>query len=218
MILAAGRGERLRPLTDTMPKPLIEVGGVPLIVHQLHALKAAGITDVVINLAHLPEMFQAELGNGQAYGVNIQYSLEPEGGLETAGGIVQALPMLGDAPFLVVSGDVYAEYDYKQINKHKDALAHLILVDHPERGFKGDFSVDQGWLMPKANDPFTYGNIGVYAPEFFAECAPGFRKLGDLLRNAAGKNQITAEIFSGAWFNIGTLEELELARNYLLKK
>ncbi len=208
MILAAGRGERLRPLTDSTAKPLIKVGKHSLIEYHLNALAKAGIHDIAINVSHFPEQIQSALGDGSHYGVNIHYLVEPQA-LETAGGIINALPILGTEPFIVVSGDIYTDYDFSTLLTCKPTHAHLVLVDRPNYLLKGDFNLSDGLVVPRVDDSLTYANIGVYHPHFFANCPPGVLPLGPLLQAAAAKQQITGEHYAGQWWNVGTREVLE---------
>lgn len=203
MILAAGRGNRLRPLTDNCPKPLLPIAGRPLIVHLIQSLAASGFTEIVVNIAYQPARFLDVLGDGSRYGVAIHYSLEPEGGLETGGGIFKALDHLGDT-FLVVSGDLYTSYPYHTLRKAPERMAHLVMVDPLENG--GDFGLKNGIISLKEPNMFTYGNIGVYRREFFQGCQPGFFPLVDLLRPAIAREEVTGEHFRGSWHNVGTVE------------
>jgi MurNAc alpha-1-phosphate uridylyltransferase len=205
MILAAGRGERLRPLTDTTPKPLLEVRGKPLIVHHLEALARAGFTEIVINLSWLGEQIRARLGDGADFGVNIAYSEEAEA-LETAGGIQQALPLLGER-FIVVNGDVFGDYDFARLQT-RDSLAHLVLVDNPDHHPAGDFSL-QGETVGNDGSPlYTFSGIAQYQRRFFTDLAPGKQALAPLLRAAAVRAQVSGELFRGEWADIGTTERL----------
>ncbi|MDX1626556.1 MAG: nucleotidyltransferase family protein [Wenzhouxiangellaceae bacterium] len=214
MILAAGRGERLRPLTDRTPKPLIEVAGRPLVVHHLEALARAGIHDIVINVSWLAERIESALGDGTDLGVRIRYSREPEPPLETAGGIVHALPLLGSAPFLVVNGDVWTDVDLGRVARTRlDGLAHLVLVDNPDHHPQGDFGIRDGRLALDAEPHWTFSGIGLYRPELFAGLAPGVRPLRPVLENAARSGGITAEHHTGAWTDVGTPERLEAVRS-----
>ena len=172
MILAAGRGERLRPLTDTRPKPLLEVGGRPLIEHHLERLAQAGFREIVINLAHLGDMIRDTLGNGSAWGVNIHYSQEPPGALDTGGGIGQALPLLGDSPFAVINGDIFSQYPLARLRAIKCSHAHLILVSNPAHNPDGDFDLQAGRVISNIGEtdkqaPYTFSGISVYHPRFF---------------------------------------------------
>lgn len=214
MILAAGRGERMRPLTDTTPKPLLKVDKLCLIEHHILNLKKAGITDLVINTAWLAEKIHKKLGNGSNYGVSITYSDEGEA-LETGGGIKKALPLLGESSFLVVNGDVWCDYDYKNLpNLKKECLAHLILVDNPQQHPEGDFSIKKGLLSNNDNEKKTYSGIGIYSPKLFTQKEERF-PLGPLLRSAADNNLISAENYTGYWLDIGTPERLQKLQTLL---
>ncbi len=213
MILAAGRGERLRPLTDSTPKPLLEVGGKALIVHHLERLAAAGFGDVVINLGWLGEQISSALGVGASFGLNIHYSPEPPGALETAGGIVQALPLLGDQPFAVISGDILCDYPYERlVDTDPDGLAHLVMVDNPEHHSDGDFRLVDGRLKPGPGSRLTFSGIGVYQPAMFRNLAPGRRPLRPVFEQAMTAGQLAGEHFRGYWSDIGTIERLDQAR------
>jgi len=214
MILAAGLGSRMRPLTDVTPKPLLKVGGIPLIVWHLEKLAHQGITDIVINIAHLGYQLPETLGDGSDWGVNIQYSDEQEeGGLESAGGIVKALPLLTDGnkyddTFLVVNGDVFTDYNF-QDNRHlaDGVLAHLILVPNPEHNPKGDFSLDGNLVVD--NKQYTFSGIGYYSPKLFEGVDYGKSALAPLLREAMKEGKVTGELYEGEWLDIGTPERLE---------
>ncbi|MFW5954430.1 MAG: N-acetylmuramate alpha-1-phosphate uridylyltransferase MurU [Guyparkeria sp.] len=223
MILAAGRGERLRPLTDHTPKPLIDVGGRPLIEYHLDRLAAAGIERVVINLAHLGERIRAHLGDGRRWGLSIEYSAEgdrAEDALETAGGIRHALRHLSPT-FLLVNGDVLADIDYRALAERAaclpdDCLAHLVLVDNPPHHPEGDFGLDAtGRLTPGSDQCFTYSGIGLYRRTMFAGLEPGRRALGPLLREAIATGQVCGEHHRGDWLDVGTQERLAEARRRL---
>ena len=209
MILAAGRGERMRPLTDTTPKPLLAVGGRPLIEWHLQALAEAGFRDVVINHAWLGAQIEQRLGNGERFGLRIRYSPEPAGALETAGGIVNALPLLGDGPFAVINGDIWTDYPLAQLPRSLgEDLAHLVLVDNPPHHPQGDFAL-QGWrVVADAEARLTFSGIGVYAPQLFAGLEPGVRPLAPLLRTAMAERRVGGEHYRGRWFDIGTPERL----------
>lgn len=217
MILAAGRGERMRPLTDTCPKPLLRAGGVPLIGWHLRRLAAAGIVDVVVNHAWLGARLEAELGDGRDWGVSLRYSPEREA-LETAGGIRQALPLLGDTPFLVVNGDIWCDWDVRRAValaawlEATDALAACVLVDNPPHHADGDFVLDTGRLRDRARPDeatLTFAGIGVYRPALFAGVAAGTRApLAPLLRAAAAAGRAGAERHPGRWTDVGTPQRL----------
>jgi len=212
IILAAGRGERLRPLTDSVPKPLIKAGEKSLIEYHLENLANAGFKDIVINTAWLAETIHQQLGDGSHYGLNIKYSDEGEA-LETAGGIINALPLLGEEPFLVVNGDIWTDFDFSSLNQ-KDALsngqlAHLILVDNPEHHSQGDFAIENGNLSNKGKDKFTYSGIAIFSPAFFKQAGKGKQPLAPLLRKHADGGLISAQHFNGRWTDVGTLERLQ---------
>ena len=208
MILAAGKGERLRPLTLHKPKPLIRAGGVPLIEYHLRALRSAGFEDVVINHAWLGQQIEDYLGDGKQLGLNIRYSPEGEP-LETGGGIFRALSLLGDEPFLVVNGDIWTDCDFTALRAPISGLAHLVLVDNPEHHPGGDFALVGGQLKDDASLPrLTYSGIAVLHPDLFAGCTDGAFKLAPLLREAMGKGQVTGEHFTGRWVDVGTHERL----------
>jgi N-acetyl-alpha-D-muramate 1-phosphate uridylyltransferase len=209
MILAAGRGERMRPLTDHTPKPLLPVAGRPLIVHHLQALRAAGITDLVINTGHLGEQLPAALGDGHDWGVRIAWSPEPPDALETGGGIFQALPLLGAEPFLVVNGDIWTDYPFGRLPMAPAGLAHLVLVDNPSHHPAGDFALAaDGRVAETGAARLTFSGISVLRPELFADCAPGRFPLGPLLRRAMAAGQVTGEHYSGEWRDIGAPQRL----------
>ncbi len=211
MILAAGRGVRLRPLTDTTPKSLLRVGGKPLIVWHLEKLARAGFTEAVINHAHLGAMIESELGDGSRFGLAIHYSRECEA-LETAGGIAQALPLLGSEPFLVVNADVFSEYELSALRELQlgDELVHLVLVDNPAQHPRGDFALEAGRVRASGNPMLTFSGIGVYAPRLFGGI-PSRAKvpLAPLLRKAMGADRISGEHYRGRWHDIGTAERLQ---------
>lgn len=209
MILAAGRGERMRPLTDHTPKPLLQVAGKPLIQYHLEALVRAGVSRLVVNHAHLGEQIVAFLGDGARWGVSIAYSAEPGGALETGGGIQQALPLLGDAPFWVVNGDVWTDYPFPAHPIPEHSLAHLVMVDNPAHHPGGDFALSaDGLLADAGNDRLTYSGLGIYRQELFAGCAPGAFPLAPLLRRAMAAGRVSGEYYGGRWLDIGTPERL----------
>lgn len=208
MILAAGKGERLRPLTLHTPKPLVRAGGVPLIEYHVRALAAAGFRDLVINHAWLGEQIEAYLGDGERFDVSIRYSAEGEP-LETGGGIHRALPLLGDEPFAVVNGDIWTDYDFTALRRPIFGLAHLVLVDNPPHHPAGDFALHDGKL--EVGDPesrFTYSGIAVLHPRLFAGCSAGAFKLAPLLRQAMTSGQVSGERYDGRWVDVGTHERL----------
>ena len=219
MILAAGRGNRMRPLTDKIPKPLLKVGQFSLIEHLLFSLSRQGFLDVVINLAHLGNKIMTKLGNGHRYGVNILYSPEyTQGGLETGGGILHALPLLGSDPFLVISGDIWTDYDFSVLRKKSlGGLAHLVLVNNPCDNPEGDFYLHGERLMLDKGSRLTFGSIGVYHPALFSGCEPGFFRLGSLLHEAVAQGQVTGEYFQGDWVNVSTPEVLVQLKERLHK-
>jgi len=209
MILAAGRGERMRPLTDTTPKPLLEVAGKPLIVWHIERLAAAGVRDLVINHAHLGQQIEDALGDGSAWGVRIRYSAEGEGrALNTGGGSQRALPMLGDRPFLVVNADVWCELDIGRLALPEGALACLVMVDNPGHHAGGDFHLAGDMLLEQGHPRLTYSGIGVYSPRLFEGCAPGAFPLAPLLRQAMRDGMVTGIHYRGRWSDVGTPERL----------
>lgn len=213
MILAAGRGERMRPLTDETPKPLLEAGGKPLIVHQIERLRGAGFRELVVNLGWLGERIAQALGAGGDLGVSIRYSFEPPGALETAGGIRHALPLLGDAPFLVVNSDVVCDYPLERLRVLKPGgLAHLVLVPNPAHHAEGDFALIDSRLALTGRVRYTYAGIGVFSPAMFEPLAPGVRPLRPVLEQAIAAGGVTGEVHCGEWMDIGTPERLEALR------
>lgn len=217
MILAAGRGERMRPLTDNTPKPLLKVGEKRLIEFHLEHLLKAGFQNIVINHAWLGEQIEAFLGDGSAYGVHIQYSAEGEA-LETGGGIQRALALLsdGDTPFVVVNGDIWCAYDFAQLPSKLKGLAHLVLVDNPPHNPDGDFAWQLGQIALQGSTKLTFSGIGVYHPKLFAACQAGKFPLAPLLKQAIQNGQVSAEHYQGLWMDIGTPERLDALKKYLL--
>ncbi|MEN8205726.1 MAG: N-acetylmuramate alpha-1-phosphate uridylyltransferase MurU [Pseudomonadota bacterium] len=209
MLLAAGRGERMRPLTDTTPKSLLRIGGQALIERHVHALARAGITALVINHDHLGEQIVKALDDGHAYGVDIAYSAETGRALETGGGIVNALPLLGDDPFLVVNSDIWTDFAFERLPTQPEGLAHLVMVDNPDHHPEGDFSLSSGQLSQSGPAMLTFSGIGVYRPGLFADCAAGAFPLAPLLRRAMDAGQVSGEHYAGSWFDIGTPERLD---------
>ena len=212
MILAAGRGERLRPLTDTRPKPLLQVGSHRLIEYHLLALKQAGVEDIVINLAWLGDQIESHLGDGSRYDVRIRYSYETGQALETGGGIYHALPLLcdvGDEPFIVTNADVWTDFDYARLPRQLKGLAHLIMVDNPQQHPDGDFALNDGLLRSIGDKCLTFSGIGVYSPALFTNVTDTIFPLAPLLRAAMDNERVSGEHYRGKWFDIGTVERLQ---------
>ena len=207
MILAAGRGERMRPLTDFTPKPLLKIKGKALIEYHLEKLALAGFEKIVINHHWLGEQIEMALGNGDKYGIKIKYSKEINI-LETGGGIVQALPLLGKEPFLVINGDIWCNLDFNEINLNIEKLAYLFLVSNPEHNLKGDFGLENGFVI---NEPqFTFSGIGIYHPNLFKDYEIKKLPLAPILRKEILEKNVTGEHFKGQWFDIGTPARLEM--------
>jgi MurNAc alpha-1-phosphate uridylyltransferase len=212
IILAAGRGERMMPLTKNTPKPLLNAKGKPLIEHSISALKKAGITNIVINTAYLGEQIQTHLGNGKKFGVRLQYSTE-QYALETAGGIIQALPLLDDQPFIAINSDILCDYDLSLLTLPPNSLAHLVLVDNPKHHPNGDFFIGTGQKITfHKNNCLTFSGIGIYHPNFFKNYIhiQGALALYSLFKEAIDSQQLTGEQYSGYWQDIGTPKRLEL--------
>jgi MurNAc alpha-1-phosphate uridylyltransferase len=218
MILAAGRGERMRPLTDHIPKPLVPVAGKPLIVYHLEALARAGFREVVINLAYRGAQIREALDDGSRYGVRISYSDEGPEPIETGGGIFKALRLLGADPFLVVNGDVWTDFNVATVPPlDGGAHARLVMVPNPPHVARGDFALDGEYVIEADKDRFTYSGIGVFSPEFFHGCKPGKFPLRPLLSRAIGVRKLKGVVHRGVWLDIGTLERLaELEARLLL--
>src|SRR3989344_2995708 len=216
MILAAGKGERMRPLTLTTTKPLVRAGGVPLIEYHLRALAAAGFTEIVINHAWLGQQIEDYLGDGSRYGVSIRYSAEGEP-LETGGGIFRALPLLGDEAFLVVNGDIWTDYDFSVLHQPITGLAHLVLADNPPHHLAGDFSLSDGQVRDGQPDTatLTYSGIAVLHPQLFYGCSAGAFKLAPLLRKAMADGLVSGEHLRGHWVDVGTHERLAEAETLI---
>jgi len=208
MLLAAGRGERMRPLTDQTPKPLLAVRGKPLIAHHLERLARGGVREVVINLAWLGQRIRAALGDGSAFGLSIRYSEEGAQALETGGGIFQALPLLGPAPFLVVNADVFTDLDFTQLEIEADAWAHLVLVPNPPQHPHGDFALGGSCILEAGEPRWTYSGIGVYRAELFAGCQRGRFPLKPLLQRAIVARKLHGQLYRGQWSDVGTVERL----------
>ncbi len=207
MILAAGRGERMRPLTDHTPKPLLPVGGKSLIQFHIEALAAAGFRQLVINHAHLGGQIEAVLGDGSQWDVAISYSPEEEA-LETGGGIFNALHLLGNEVFLAVNGDIWTDYDFRPQVPGPGCLAHLVLVDNPDHNSTGDFVLERGLIRNQGRMRYTFSGIGLYHPRLFADCCSGAFPLGPLLRQACNRGQVSGEHYPGRWTDVGTPERL----------
>jgi MurNAc alpha-1-phosphate uridylyltransferase len=208
MLLAAGRGERMRPLTDTIPKPLLEAGGRPLIAWHLAALARAGVREVVINLSWLGGQLRAALGDGRGLGVSISWSEEGAIPLETGGGIFHALPLLGAEPFLVVNADIWTDIDFGRLQLPQAALAHLVLVANPAHHPRGDFGLEGNHVVNRDSERLTYSGVGVYSPEFFAGCSAGRFPLLPLLNRAIAAGRVYGQIHQGQWCDVGTAERL----------
>ncbi|HWW19814.1 MAG TPA: nucleotidyltransferase family protein [Steroidobacteraceae bacterium] len=209
MILAAGRGERMRPLTDRTPKPLLEVRGKPLIVYHLERLCALGLSEVVINLAWLGNVIRERLGDGARWNLHIRYSDEGAEPLETGGGVFKALPWLGPDPFLIVNGDVFTDYDFAALRIAPEAWAQLVLVPNPPQGLHGDFSLRDGFVVDEPGAPrWTYSGIGLYRPELFTGCVAGRFKMLPVFQRAIIDRRLQGEIYTGLWNDVGTADRL----------
>ena len=219
MILAAGRGERMRPLTDKMPKSMLEVSGKPLIQYHVENLVQAGIVEIVINHALFGEQIEAYLNDGKALGASITYSVEGDQPLETAGGIVRALPLLGDKPFVTVNADIWTDFSFQDLLCQSDDLsndsAHLILVDNPEHNPEGDFALSDGKVLNQGEPMQTFSGISIFTPEFFKDCASGSAPLAPILRKAASQGRVTGSHYQGQWQDIGTPARLSDLRQSL---
>lgn len=208
MLLAAGRGERMRPITDTLPKPLLRVGGRALIAWHLAALARAGIREVVINLSWLGEQLRAALGDGQEFGVRISWSEEGPVPLETGGGIFRAVPVLGPGPFLVVNSDIWTDIDFGRLSLEPGAHAHLVLVANPPHHPRGDFALEGDVIVNRDSERFTYSGVGLYHPEFFHDCTARRFPLLPLLNRAIAARRARGEVHRGQWCDVGSPERL----------
>lgn len=219
MILAAGKGERMRPLTLHTPKPLVPVAGVPLIEYHLRGLAAAGFDEVVINHAWLGQQIEDHLGDGSRWGLRIAYSAETEP-LETGGGIFKALPLLGEQPFVLINGDVWTDYDLARLRRPLAGLAHLVLVDNPEHHVQGDFSLAQDQVSDASGEGarLTFSGLSVLHPALFDGCQAGAFKLAPLLRQAMAQGQVSGEHHPGQWIDVGTLERLAQVERVLAER
>ncbi|MFO1256862.1 MAG: nucleotidyltransferase family protein [Gammaproteobacteria bacterium] len=215
MIMAAGRGQRLRPITDTLPKPLVMVNEKPLIVHHLEALQSIGITDIVINLGYLGDKIRSALGKGQAFGVNIAYSIETTL-LEVGGGVAHALPLLGEEPFLLINGDIWTDYPLRNLLNYPVKLAHIVLVPNPDHNLKGDYGLIEDNVINREASltTYTYTGIGVFRPNLF-KGIEGIYPLTTLLEKAQAQAGLTGELFRGRWSDVGTIARLQTLRNCL---
>jgi MurNAc alpha-1-phosphate uridylyltransferase len=208
IVLAAGRGERMRPLTDTTPKPLLPVAGKPLIGYHLEALARSGIRDVVINLSWLGDRIRETIGDGARYGVRVAYSDEGPVALETAGGIFNALPLLAPGPFVVVNGDTWTDIDAGRLTLEANADAKLVLVPNPAHHPRGDFGLDGGFVVERDTGRHTYSGVGIYRPEFFEGCVPGKFPLLPLLKRAIAARRLRGTLYEGEWCDVGTPQRL----------
>lgn len=207
MILAAGRGERMRPLTDDRPKPLLEVAGKPLVEYHIENLAAAGVREIVINLAWQGAKLRDAIGNGERFGVRIEYSDEGDFALETGGGICKALPLLGAEPFIVVSGDVWTDFPFATLSLRANDVAHFVVVPNPKFHAKGDFGLANG-RMTEAGTKYTYANIGVFTARFFAGCKVERFALAPLMFEWIRRGSVSGELYEGPWHNVGTPAQL----------
>lgn len=212
MILAAGRGERLRPLTDKTPKSLVEVGGRSLLERHLDHVKAAGIETVVINLGWLGDRIVERVGSGRRHGLEVIYSQEGDNILETGGGIFKALPMLGDGPFVVINADIFTDMPVPEVTLADDQLGHLVMVPSPEYRAGGDFDIEEGLIRNSSEQSLTFSGVAIYRPQLFDGCEPGRFPLAPLLRAAAADGRLSGSLYEGLWADIGTPERLEALR------
>jgi MurNAc alpha-1-phosphate uridylyltransferase len=217
MILAAGKGERMRPLTDTRPKPLLQAGGKPLLQYHIEALAAASISELVINTGIHGAQIESSFGDGSRYGVRIRYSHEGAAPLETGGGICRALPLLGVSPFIVVNADIWSNYDFSKLPARLTGLAHLVLVDNPDHHPAGDFGLSVDRVIEEGTPMLTYTGIGVYHPDLFDGYTPERFPLAPLLRKAIQNGQVSGEYYRGEWYDIGTPERLSRLNAALIK-
>ena len=215
MLLAAGRGERLRPITDTRPKALVEVAGVSLLERQLAHLGGQGIRKVVINLGWLGEQLVERIGSGERFGLQVVYSPEYDNVLETGGGIQRALPLLCDRPFWVINADILCDFLLPPLEPHAHCTGHLVLVPNPAYRDNGDFDLHDGRVVNSDKAPLTFSGIALYRPEFFADCKPGRFSIAPLLRHAADAGRLGGEVYRGYWADVGTHERLARAEQQL---
>jgi MurNAc alpha-1-phosphate uridylyltransferase len=215
MILAAGRGERMRPLTDSVPKPLLPIAGKSLIQRHIESLVEVDIVDLVINHAWLGDKIEAALGDGSRFGAHITFSPEGEQGLETGGGIFRALPLLGEGPFLVMNGDIVTNFPLRTLPDRLEGLAHLVLVPNPDHNPDGDFTLEQGRVGSTGSPRYTFSGIGIYHPRLFAGCRDGIFPLAPLLRQAMDQGLVTGQMYEGLWIDVGTIQRLYQAEAML---
>ena len=216
MLLAAGRGSRLKPLTDQVPKPLLQVGSQSLIEHNVRSLAAIGIRNIIINVCHLAKQIIEHLGTGDRYGVRIEYSFEKDSPMGTGGGIYQALPLLGDEPFIIMSADIWTDFSFDRSFLDAKADAHLVFVENPIFHPKGDYALTPRGQVSHEGKKFTYANIAKLHPKLFNECKPEVFPLPDIFDKAIKSDSATGELYKGAWFNVGTVEELTRLRETVL--
>jgi MurNAc alpha-1-phosphate uridylyltransferase len=209
MILAAGRGERMRPLTNSVPKPLLVAGARPLIDYHIEALVKAGIEELVINLAWCGEQIRDHIGDGSRFGATVRYSDEGATALETGGGVQRALPLLGPEPFWLVNGDIYCEFDFANHRPDTGVMGHLVLVPNPDHNPNGDFYLENNCVRNSGRAALTYSGIAVLHPGLFSESSPGKFPLAPLLVSAADRGEISGEVFEGRWFDVGTTARLK---------
>lgn len=208
MILAAGRGERMGQLTDACPKPLLKVAGKSLIEHHIEALRKQGFTEFVINVAYLGHQIKSTLGDGQQWGVQIKYSDEGVQALETGGGLFNALPLLGEEPFLVVNADVWTNFPYATLRNKTDKKIHLVLVENPSHNTTGDFCLEGSAVVPQGLDCYTYSGVGVFTPSIFEEQTGGVFPLAPLIRDEVSRHAVSGQLHQGVWIDVGTPERL----------
>lgn len=214
LILSAGRGERLKPLTNKYPKALCEVHGIPVIEHHIVKLAKAGFSQIIINHAYLGGKIRRHLGLGSQFGVTIHYLPEPPGALETAGAIINALPLFNNEAFLTINADIFTDYDFRLLNKPNSQAAHLVLVNKPCHREQGDFGLDANHLINNHDKHYVFAGIAKYHPDFFIDCKPGRYSITPLLRAKADAQQVSGELHSGRWIDIGSYEQLNLANRH----
>lgn len=212
MIFAAGRGERLKPFTDLNPKPLCPIHGLPLIEHHILNLAQAGFKQIIINHAYLGGKIRQYLGNGQRFNIDIHYAAEPPGALETGGAIINALPLLGKEPFVTVNSDIFTDYNFKTLQLPETSQAHLVLTHKPNYSNHGDFGLINTKQLCNENRQYTFTGIACYRPELFSTYKPGRYSVTPILRQLASIHQASGELYTGRWFDIGSLERLAIAQ------